>query len=404
MKIAVFDPFSGASGDMILGALIDAGAPLLEIQRQLDSVGVPVQLSTERVDRSAVRGTRVTVTAADDHTHRTWAAIRDLIQRSDLSDGAKSNALAVFGALAAAEATVHDEPLETVHFHEVGGHDAVADICGACIALELLGVQAVFSGPLRTGYGFVRAEHGLLPVPAPATSQLLSASRAPVSTALPPAETPPGELLTPTGAALLTTLAKFFPAEYYAERVGYGFGTRELPWPNALRVWIGETVAETPSQPGELVMETNVDDMSSQHTDLLTERLFEAGALDVWLTPIVMKKGRPAITVSALLPASRQAAVESAMIENSTTLGMRVYAIERTKAPRRFESVVTRWGDVTIKLRGWNGRVIDVSPEYDDCVRIARAAGVPFRDVWNEAHRFGESYVGRKMDVAGELR
>jgi uncharacterized protein (DUF111 family) len=212
----------------------------------------------------------------------------------------------------------------------------------------------------------------------------------------------PGELLTPTGAAILTTLASFESVEFRSRAIGYGFGTRELPWPNALRVWIGEVDMDDAGS-GELLLESNIDDMNPQHYELLLERLFEAGALDAWLTPIVMKKGRPATTVSALIPAGKRAAIEATLIENSTTLGVRATPIDRTKAPRRFETVATRWGDVTVKLRGWNGRVISVAPEHDDCLRLARSAEIPIREIWNEAHRIAEAFVGRRMSDAGEL-
>jgi uncharacterized protein (TIGR00299 family) protein len=403
MKIAVFDPFSGAAGDMVLGALIDAGAPLGAVQSELDKLRLPIRLRAEPVSRHAVRGMRLHVDADDDGHSRTWRDIRELIERSSLTEQVKARALSIFARLAAAEATVHEAPLDKVHFHEVGGLDAIADICGACIALDLLGVERIHSGPLRTGSGFVRAAHGIMPVPAPATAELIRAAGAPVTTALPPTPEPPGELLTPTGAAILIELASFAPVGYAPLALGHGFGTRELPWPNAIRVWIGETAGDDAMAPGELVMETNIDDLSPQHYELLMDRLFEAGALDVWLTPIVMKKGRPATMVSALLPASRRVAVEDAMIENSTTLGVRVSPVDRTKAERRFEVVATRWGDVTVKLRGWHGRVIDVAPEYDDCARLARQAEVPLRDVWNEAHRIAESYVGRRLSPTGEL-
>jgi uncharacterized protein (TIGR00299 family) protein len=403
MKIAVFDPFSGASGDMILGALVDAGAPLADLQRELDRLNLPVRLRSESINRSAVRGTRVLVETDDDSHSRTWSDIRSLIQASTLGDSIKARSLAIFGRLANAEAKVHESDVERVHFHEVGGLDAIADICGACIALELLGVERVFSGPLRTGSGFVRAAHGILPVPAPATAELIAEAGAPLSTALPPGTEPPGELLTPTGAAILVSLASFQPVEYAPTALGYGFGTRELPWPNALRVWIGEMAGSLPVEPGEIVLETNLDDMSPQHMELLVERLFQAGALDVWLSPIVMKKGRPATMVSALLPAARRSAVESALIENSTTLGVRATPVDRTKADRRFETVTTRWGDVNVKLRGWNSRVIDVAPEYDDCLRLAREAEIPLRDIWNEAHRIAEVYVGRRLSPTGDL-
>jgi uncharacterized protein (TIGR00299 family) protein len=400
MTIAVFDPFSGASGDMLLGALVDAGAPLPAIQRELDKLGLPILLRSAPVEQAAVRGVRVSVDAADDATSRSWREIRSLIESSSLASQVKARALAIFSRLAEAEAAVHQLAVESVHFHEVGGLDAIADICGVAVALDLLGIDDVYCGPLRVGAGFVRAAHGLLPVPAPATAELLVRAQAPISTTVPSGAEPPGELLTPTGAAILTTIARFTPVQFTAERQGSGFGTRELPWPNALRVWIG-SIGDEPA--GELVIETNLDDMSPQLVEILMERLFASGALDVWVTSVGMKKNRPGFTVSALAPAARRPAIEDAFVANSTTLGVRAYPVDRAKAIRRIETVITRWGDVRVKLRGWHGRVIDVAPEYDDCARLAREADAPFREIWNEAHRFGEVFIGRRLNDNGGL-
>ena len=245
----------------------------------------------------------------------------------------------------------------------------------------------------------MRAAHGLLPVPAPATAALLAQARVPIAGPDPGTDSVDAELLTPTGAAILTTLAVFRRPDYVPSAIGYGFGRRELPWPNALRVWIGDAAgppAADDGADGDLLLETNLDDLNPQFYELLVERLFAAGAHDVWLTPSQMKKGRPATTVGVLCTASKRRALESVMIENSSTLGVRCTAVERVKAARRTETVVTRWGDVRVKLRGWNGRVIDVAPEYDDCAAIARRHDVAVRVVWNEAHRLGESHVGRR--------
>jgi uncharacterized protein (DUF111 family) len=206
-------------------------------------------------------------------------------------------------------------------------------------------------------------------------------------------------LLTPTGAALLTTLAEFQTPDFVPAAIGYGFGRRELPWPNALRLWLGELPHPEAVQGGDLLLETNLDDLNPQFYELLLERLFAAGVHDAWLTPIQMKKGRPATKVSVLAPAARRRAIEDVLIANTTTLGVRCTQVKRTKAARRIETVATRWGEVRLKLRGWNGRVIDVAPEFDDCLAIARRYEVPIREVWNEAHRLGESHVGRRWPV-----
>jgi uncharacterized protein (TIGR00299 family) protein len=306
--------------------------------------------------------------------------------------------------LAKAEAHVHGSDIDHVHFHEVGGIDAIVDIVGAAAGLYLLGVERVFSGPPALGRGFANSMHGRIPVPAPATAKLLADANAPSRDADIEAE-----LLTPTGAAILTTLAEFSRPVFSATAIGYGYGRRELPWPNALRIWIGELdeterlPLEQPSLGNELLLETNIDDMNPEHYELLVERLFEAGALDVFLTPIVMKRGRPATKVSAIVKAVDRGSVEQALIENSTTFGVRVLPIERTKAGRDWETVATRWGEVRVKLKIWRGRVVDVAPEYADCVEVARESGAPLRLIYGEAVRIAERFVGqRRAGVDGE--
>lgn len=398
MRIAYFDPFSGASGDMILGALLDAGLSEAALRSDLGKIDLPgYSMTVRRGERQSISGTHVTVTPAEDQPHRHWRDIRTLIEESALDPQVRVAALSVFSRLAEAEAGVHGTSPEEVHFHEVGGVDAIVDICGACIGLTILGIEAVFSGPPRLGSGFVRAAHGLLPVPAPATASLLARAGAPTAGPDPGTEAVQVELLTPTGAAILTTLAEFRRPDFVPSAIGYGLGTRELPWPNALRVWIGEAQDAGGDDDGDLLLETNIDDMNPQFFELLSDRLFAAGALDVWLTPIAMKKGRPATLVSIIAARRDRRGIEDALVANSTTLGVRCQPIERVKAARRFETVVTRWGEVRVKLRGWNGRVLDARPEYDDCVAIARAREIPIREVWNEAARLGEVYVGGRF-------
>lgn len=395
MKIAYFDPSSGASGDMILGALVDAGLPLADLTRELGKLPIEgYTIVAERTGQHGIHGTRIVVDT-DDHTHsRTWAVIREIIEGSVLDDAVKSASIDIFGQLAVAEAKVHNATPDDVHFHEVGGIDAIVDICGACIGLALLGVEAVFCGPPQVGSGYAKSAHGLIPIPAPATVELLANAQVRIATPIPAMIETPAELLTPTGAAILTTLATFSRPSFAPTAIGYGFGQKELPWPNALRVWIGE-LAEGDDD-GEILVETNLDDMNPQFNELLMERLFAAGALDVWLTPIQMKKSRPATQISVIAPAGKQGPIEDALIFNSSTLGVRISPIERVKAARGIEIAVTRWGNVRLKLRAWNGRVIDAIPEYDDCLVIARKHDLAVREVWNDAHRIGESYVGQR--------
>lgn len=395
MRIAYFDPFSGASGDMVLGALLDAGLSLDALRRDLGRIDLGgYDLRAERLERGGISGTRLRVVVEEEGGDRTWRSIRDLLQRSALDGPVRERAVAIFARLAEAEAGVHGVPVDEVHFHEVGGVDAVVDIAGTAIGLALLGVERVFSGAPRGGSGWVRAAHGALPVPTPATAALLAAAKAPLAPE-PMAEEPAGELLTPTGAAILTALAEFRQPSFVPAAVGYGFGEKELPWPNALRVWLG-TAADV-ADDGELLLQSNIDDMNPQFFEPLLERLFAAGAVDAWLEPIVMKKGRPATIVSVLCPTSRRREVEAVFFEQSSTLGVRANRVERTKAARQVRGVATRWGDVRLKLRGWNGRVLDAMPEFDDCLALARAHDVPIRAVWNEAHRLGEVYVGQRL-------
>ena len=280
MRIAYFDPFSGASGDMILGALLDAGLSEAALRSDLGKIELPgYSMSVQRTERQSITGTHVTVTPGEDQPHRHWSDIRTLIEESALDAPVRDAALAIFARLAEAEAGVHGTSPEEVHFHEVGGVDAIVDICGACIGLALLGVDAIFSGPPRLGSGFVHAAHGLLPVPAPATASLLARANVPTAGPDPGTEAVQVELLTPTGAAILSTLAEFRRPDFVPNAIGYGLGTRDLPWPNALRVWIGEMAGDGASDDdGDLLLETNIDDMNPQFFELLSERLFAAGA------------------------------------------------------------------------------------------------------------------------------
>ena len=396
MKIAYFDPFSGASGDMILGALVDAGLAVSDLTRELGKISLRgYQIRAEPTGQHGIHGTRVVVDVSEDVHSRTWSQIRELIEGSELDDGIKGAATAIFTRLAIAEAKIHNAEPDIVHFHEVGGVDAIVDICGACIGLALMSIEAVYCGPPQVGSGFAKSAHGLIPIPAPATAELLANANVRIATPIPAMLDSPAELLTPTGAAILTTLATFTRPSFAPSAIGYGFGRKELPWPNALRVWIGE-LADAAAVGGELLIETNIDDMNPQFFELVGERLFEAGALDVWWTPIQMKKARPATKVSVIASADRRQRIEDVLIVNTSTQGVRVSSVERVKAARKIETVTTRWGDVRLKLRIWNGRVIDAAPEYDDCAAVARRLDLTVREVWNEAHRMGEAFVGMK--------
>lgn len=414
MPIACFDPFSGASGDMTLGALVDAGLDLDDLRAELAGLDLDgYEIRSEQTQQHGVTGTRVhVIQTGEDHHHRHWSDIRAMIESSRLRDGTKRRALHIFQGLAEAEASVHGMSVDDVHFHEVGAVDSIIDIVGAAAGLELLGIERVYSNTLRDGTGFVRAAHGVLPVPAPATAELIASAGAPLKT-----HDVEAELLTPTGAAILTRLATFERPEMEPSAVGYGFGARELPWPNALRVWIGEPVSGpepgegiqpesselSSGAPVEVLFETNIDDMNPEFYEPLMDLLFQHGALDVYLTPITMKRGRPATKISVISDLTHRDALEAVLMEHSTTLGIRMMPIERTKAGRRIESVTTRWGDIRVKLKIWNGRVTDASPEYVDCERVVHEHEVPIRLVYGEVNRIAEAYVGRRVDEHNEL-
>jgi uncharacterized protein (TIGR00299 family) protein len=396
VKIAYFDPFSGASGDMILGALIDAGMPIADLTRELAKIGIGgYEIRSEPAGQHGIHGTRVIVDVREDVHSRSWAQIRQLIEESALDASIKTAVIAIFSRLATVEAKIHGAEPDTVHFHEVGGIDAIIDICGACIGLALLQIEAVYCGYPQVGSGFANSAHGIIPVPAPATAALLAEEGVLIASPTPVMLESPAELLTPTGAAILTTLGTFTRPSFAPSAIGYGFGQMELPWPNALRVWIGD-LASAETMGGEVLIEANIDDMNPQFFELVSERLFEAGALDAWLTPIQMKKSRPATKISAIAAVDRQQRIEDVLIVNTSTQGVRATAIERVKAARRIETVSTKWGDVRVKLRIWGGRVIDAAPEYDDCAAIARDRDLAVREVWNEAHRIGEAFVGKR--------
>ena len=347
MKIAYLEPFSGASGDMILGALIDAGVDLQKLVSELAGLKLPeLTITALPVSQHGLGGTHAVVAPEVGHHSRSWRDIRALITDSHLLPEDKASALQIFTNLAEAEATVHGVAVDDVHFHEVGALDTIVDIVGAVVGLRLLGIEKVFSAPLHLGGGTVRAAHGVMPVPAPATARLLAMTGSTVAAPMAGEETA-GELLTPTGAAIIGTLAVFNRPEFQVSSVGVGFGSKAFPWPNMCRLLIGD-VSEHQNAPSNteslFVLDTNIDDMNPQFFEILIERLFAAGALDVWTSPISMKKGRSAQLLSVLArPADRDELI-SQLIEHSTTLGVRCTPTERFAADRRFESVLTKWG------------------------------------------------------------
>lgn len=391
MNTAYFDCFSGASGDMIVGALIDAGASLEGLRDALSRLNVAgYAISASKITKQALAATRFEVTVESaDQPHRHLRDIVAILESSDLGDRVKQHAIRVFQRLAEAEAQVHGTDVNAVHFHEVGAVDAIVDVVATVSALDQLQVQRVICSPICVGSGTVQCDHGVLPVPAPATAVLLRGQ--------PIAECDePGELTTPTGAALLTTLAESFgPLPSMTIRtVGYGAGTRDgVHRPNVLRVILGD-----PSPAGStdevVVLETAVDDTTGEAVGHCLERLFDAGALDAYCLPIYMKKSRPGLLLTVLSSVAEADRLEAVIFAETTTFGVRRYRARRTKLDREHRDVDTPWGRVRVKI-GRRGRdVVTVAPEYEDCRRVAADSRVALRDVLNAALRGWEAVRG----------
>ncbi len=385
-RVLYLDCFSGASGDMLIGALLDAGLPLDLLRGALGSLAIDDEcaVSVERVSRSGVGAAQfiVTQTAADAgrHRHRHLPGITALVDRSVLSVDAKARANRLFRRLAETEAAIHQMPVEKVHLHEVGALDSIVDIVGGVFGLEWFGADRIVASPLNVGSGTVVCEHGTLPVPAPATAALVKG--VPVYAA-----GPPGEKLTPTGALLVTEFAHEYGVmpSMRVERIGYGAGTRDpKDYPNVLRVLVGDLVGDsaTPSLPDRItVVECEIDDMNPEIFGVLMDRLYDAGAVDVFYTAVQMKKNRPGTHVTVLVPPGRREAVSTALFRDSTTIGLRYSEVARDTLSREQVSVSTRFGDLRCKVARQDGAVTNVAPEFDDCVRLADQHGVPVKDV-----------------------
>ena len=386
MRIAYFDCIAGISGDMALAALIDAGADFDELRLHLAKLPLErFDMDVEETDQQGLRATRVTVRASSAGVIRTYASIRALLDAADLPPEALQLAQRIFRRLAEAEAHVHHKEVENVTFHEVGAVDSIVDIAGTALALSMLGIERVFASAIPTGLGMSKTEHGVMPIPGPAVVELLRG--APMYS-----KGVAAELTTPTGAAILAATVEGFGElpPMRIESIGYGAGTNRLDFPNLLRILVG--AAESAAGPRgnaseQLVLETNVDDLNPELYEYVLERVLAAGAQDAWLVPIVMKKGRPAVTVRVLCAPDREAEMRQIIFRETGTLGIRSAAVSKTTLDRDTLKVETTHGAVAVKIGLLDGRVVTVAPEYEDCVRIAREAGVPAKDVFEQAVR-----------------
>jgi pyridinium-3,5-bisthiocarboxylic acid mononucleotide nickel chelatase len=396
VKVLYFDCFSGASGDMIVGALIDAGVPLEEIRGALGGLSIDRNaVWTERVDRAGIGATKFQVrgedagdghhhhhhgrggaVATDAHAHRTLPQIYALIDGSRLSATGKDRAKALFARLGEVEGTIHGTPPEHVHLHEVGALDSIVDIVSTVHALELVGAGRIVASPINVGSGTIRSSHGLYPVPAPATVRLLEG--VPIYSG-----TQRAEMVTPTGALLVTSYATEFggiPAMTIAN-IGYGAGARSFDdTPNVLRVLIGEADAAAPSHT-VVVIEAEIDDMNPQIFGVVMEKLLTVGALDVFYTPIQMKKNRPGTLLSVIAPPPVREALTATIFRETTTIGVRYREMTRECLDRETQTVTTPFGPVRFKVARRNGEILNAAPEFDDCVNLANQHGRPIKDI-----------------------
>jgi len=389
-KVAYFDCFSGCSGDMIIGSFLDAGLDLEVLKKGLAGLDFyGYQLTAEKVLRLSITATKFNVVLQEENEHahessyhhRGLSEILNIINTGKISDSVKTKSSEIFRKLGEVEAGIHGVPLEEVHFHELGAVDTIIDIVGTVFAIETLKIERIYSSPLAVGSGTVKTAHGVLPVPAPATLQILANAGAPIINA-PPSENPPGELLTPTGALLITSLTTGFKMpNLKVEKVGYGAGNKQFPtWPNVVRIWIGEETGGG-NDDGLVLLETNIDDMNPQIYGYLMERLFAEKAADVWFTPIQMKKNRPAVMLSVLAPSSLEAKFSEIIMKETSTLGIRSRNVSRHVAHREIIEFDSRLGHVRAKIKRFGGETVAITPEYDDCRRLALEHNLPLQEV-----------------------
>ena len=395
MKALYLDCFAGISGNMFLGALLQAGVPIAYLEKELGKLPMSdeFKLEVNETSRNGIHALYVDVILLNvkehHHGHRTMADIRELLEKSALSMAVKQQALSIFEVIAAAEGKVHGKPAEEVAFHEVGAVDSIVDIVGAAICLDYLEVERIFVSRLTVGGGFVKCAHGLLPVPAPAVAELLMGW-----------QTIKGseekELVTPTGAGIVRALGLYsesLPKGFVTECIGYGAGSHELNIPNVLRVYRGEYNGAVDSKLA--VIEVNIDDMNPQIYGYLYEKLLAAGALDVWTTSIFMKKNRPAQMLSVLVDEEKQNACVAIIFAETTSIGLRIMPVaQRLEASRHIAKVETKYGVVNCKVSAWEGKICSVSPEYEDCKALAVEKQVPLKVIQQEAMKVIDERLG----------
>jgi pyridinium-3,5-bisthiocarboxylic acid mononucleotide nickel chelatase len=391
MKILYYDCFAGISGDMNLGAMLDLGVDQKYLLKELGKLPVDsYKIKVNKDKRGGITGTKVDVivppkkktSSRQTLQKRTFRDIIRMIKQSNLSANVKMISIDIFTRLARAEGKIHGHKIEDVHFHEVGAIDSIVDIVGAAICLNYLKVDKVISSPIQVGSGMINCSHGTFPVPAPATAEILQGI--PIKTGL-----VPFEATTPTGAAIIASTAAYFTEKinFTPQKIGYGLGSKDSSIPNILRLFLGEisandAKADNPETGIAVIIECNIDDMNPELYDVLMERLFAAGAHDVFLTPIIMKKSRPAVIVSVLCDVGKQKAIEEVLWLNSSTFGLRAYKVAKSMLRRETVKLKTKYGEITVKSGYLNGRIIKSKPEYEDCKRLAKENGVTIQDIY----------------------
>ena len=392
MRVAYFNCFSGISGDMVLAALVDLGWSVKELERELDKLDLfDYQIEAEKVAKKGITSTQINISIKEDKKERKLKDILSILDKSKLEEKIKEQSRAIFIRLANVEAKIHGKSPEEIHFHELGGLDTIIDVVGAVAGMKYLGIDKVYSSSLSLGKGFVKCSHGTIPVPAPATLELLKGI--PVC-----GSNIEAELVTPTGAAIISTVAENFGQmpPMKIDNIGYGAGQRDLPIPNLLRVSLG-MLKNAYEEDVVSLIQTNIDDMNPEFYEHIADRLFHQGALDVFLTPIQMKRTRPATMLSVITDEEKTEKMLELIFDETTTLGVRISKMKRRKLNREGRKVATKYGKIEVKIGKLNGMVKNISPSYEECRKIATRLNIPLKKIYQEAKQAAFDLLGEKQ-------
>ncbi len=394
MRAVYFNCFSGISGDMVLAALVDLGWPVKELERELNKLDLSnYQIEAEKVAKQGIISTQIKIRIKEGKKERTLEDILSILDKSRLEEEIKERSRAIFIRLASVEAKIHGKSIQEVHFHELGALDTIIDVVGAVAGMKYLGIEKVYSSSLPLGKGFLKCSHGILPVPAPATLELLKG--VPVY-----GSNIEAELVTPTGAAIITTLAEDFGQmpSMKIDNIGYGAGQRDLPIPNLLRVSLG-MLEDVYEEDVVSLIQTNIDDMNPEFYEHIIDRLFDEGALDVFLTPIQMKKTRPATMLSVITDEEKTEKMLEAIFDETTTLGVRISKIKRRKLNREKQKISTKYGKIEVKIGKLDGMVKNISPSYKECRKIATRLNIPLKEVYQEVKQTAVDLLAKKRKL-----